>query len=100
MWRHVRCSTRFGSSAVARLFTPFLDAPDGTATPVSSGRRPNLITRAVVKAVRWRPTPIVAGCIFLSLALWQAMAARSEGDSHVRQLSTYEAQSAATARGP
>jgi signal transduction histidine kinase/ActR/RegA family two-component response regulator len=33
--------------------------------------------------------------VFLSLALWQAMAARSEGDSHVRQLSTYESQSAA-----
>ena len=80
---------------MARLFTDFLDAPDGTATPVSAGRRQNVITRAVVKAVRWRPTPVVAGCVFLSLALWQAMAARNEGDSHVRQLATYEAQSAA-----
>src|SRR5262249_38652522 len=93
--RHASCSTRLGSSDVARLFTHFLDAPDGTATPVSSGRRPRLITRAVVRAVRWRPTPIIAGCVFLSLALWQALAARNEGDTHVRQLATYEAQSAA-----
>ena len=89
------CSEGLGSSAVARLFTLFLDAPDGTSTPVSPRRRPNVITRAVVKAVRWPPTPILAGCVFLSFALWQAAAARSEGDSHVRQLATYEAQSAA-----